>query len=258
MSGRLSSYSDVIRDPVPDEPRLAYADGTDAEHAELIRVQVAITRSRRQGEARSTRSDLHVRQDILLGQLKSRLIKPVMDLGWIEAAGVMRGFVEYVRAPARAFLDHASKLFAIAPVLHVDLTQLEDLGAELFATPDIGRIHSLGLQRIGLGDEGAEQLAHSPHVRNLRYLDISGNQITQVGLEAICASTTLGELRYVDFARNLANDPTPQITESNDLGDAVRLDSPPKAAVLQKQFGKKRWLDAEEIFAFYPPERGIF
>lgn len=251
----------VIQNPVPDEPRLAYADaveGTNPEYAELIRVQVAITRSRRNAEARSARSKLYSRQQVLMTRYKDRLIKPVMDLGWIEAAGVMRGFVEYIRVSARAFLDHAAAAYSIAPILHVDFTALDGLARELFASPHLARLHSLGLHRVGLRDEDAKYLASSPNVRNLRFLDVSGNQIAQVGLEALCASTNLRELRYLDFARNLASDPTPQISESDDLGDAVRLDSPPEAAQLQQRFGKKRWLDAEAVFDLYPPERGIY
>jgi uncharacterized protein (TIGR02996 family) len=250
--------AEVVAHPEPDDPRVAYAtavQATDPDRAELIRVQVAILRSMRANEAARAGAELYERQRTLRTKHQQQWTKDVAALGWVKDPMLMRGFVEWVTVSARAFLDHAEQLYAVAPVLHVDFTDVKAHARELFASPLLARLHSLSFLRDGLGDDDVTLLAKSAYLGNLRWLDLSHNKIGVAGIEALAASSLLPSLRFVDLGNNPAPDPTPQVVES----DPVRIETTSAGADLQKRFGPRPWLDAKAVAQVtYPPERGVF
>ena len=74
------------------------------------------------------------------------------------------------RSGAR-FLAKAPELYRRAPILHLNLTEVRAVAAELFASPHLARIESLSLAGNGLGDAEVALLAGSRHLGNLTWLD---------------------------------------------------------------------------------------
>lgn len=255
-------HAEILRDPDSDEARLAYAgavEGTDPPRAELIRIQLQLIRSLRANGPLLERSDAYNRERQLLDRHKDVWIRQVAGVPGVRAVNLMRGFPEYVRMPARDFLDQGERLYALAPIRHLSLDDAKPYARKLFESPLLARIRSLSLRKQQFGDDEARFLAASPHVRGLRWLDLAANAIGQPGLEALVASPNLPELRVLDFADNAISDPTPQVGETDiDSGEVLRLEITREARALESRFGKRAWLSSPIHSPTYPPGREQF
>ena len=140
----------VLADPDADLPRLVFADALDDAgdplRAEFVRVQVSLAR---------TPDDLALktREQTLLALHAADWLAPLRAKGEPlqnpgTHGGFRRGFVEEVWMPAGVFLWKADKLFRRAPV------------------------RTLLVTRAAAGELG--DLFHSPHLRRLRELAVSG------------------------------------------------------------------------------------
>jgi hypothetical protein len=239
----------VVDAPTEDAPRAAYARtiaATDPERAELIDIQLELARADR--AQKSTPPQLSNRKVILLHKHGARWaadVQPLVD-GWV----FMRGFVEEVKLDAARFLSVAPELYRRAPVLHLDLTSVKPVAAELFRSPHLARIQSLSLLHNGLGDAEVAALAGSPYLANLAWLELSNNKIGAAGLEALAASHHLPRLGYVGFATNAFPDPTPQ--HADEWGATSRA-----AEELQRKYGARPWLDARRRWQWPPPRDAV-
>jgi hypothetical protein len=232
---------------------------TDADRAELIRVQLEHTQSRRGGQPAGSRARAYTRERILLDKHKDTWARAVMEIPGVQFVKFMRGFVEQVDMSARDFLAHGAGVFERAPILHLDLVELKALAAQVFESPLLARIHSMRLWRNQLGDDEVKLLAASPHLGNLRWIDLTYNSIGQDGVEAMCASRNLNALRFVDFADNPGPNPAPQIGETDTMTNEIcGLTIPEIARSLEARFGKKAWLSGPFDTAIFPPERDMF
>jgi uncharacterized protein (TIGR02996 family) len=248
MANLEALYSAVVADPENDAPRLAYADAVAAaepSRAELIRLQVQLAHWRKGEERPPGRGDAAMRAGELI---RAHAVAWAADVQPLVAKCIfMRGFVEHVAMDAGAFLQSAPELYGRAPVLHLDLTGVAPVSAELFGSPHLARIHSLGLARQQLGDGELTALADSLHLGKLAWLDLWDNQIGAAGLEALAASVRLPRLSYVGFAYNLIEDPTPRFADDYDTESEL-------ARRLQQTYGYRPWLSAHTR-ASWPPER---
>ena len=161
---------------------------------------------------------------------------PIADL--VDGFQFFRGLVARVTLRGAQWQVRAAELLRLAPIQHLKLTApLGDLDA-LFGMPELLRLRSLNLpsQQKAFGDRGAIALARSPHVTNLRFLDLGGDAIGQAGIEAIAASPYLAQAAFIHFTGNPA-DPTPWANVlDRDFG------RPALAAELEHTFGKRPWL----------------
>jgi hypothetical protein len=172
-------------------------------------------------------------------------VRPLVE-GWV----FLRGFVEWVKVDAARFLTVAPELYRRAPVLHLDLTGVKPVAAELFQSPHLARIQSLGLLHNGLGDAEVAALAASPHLANLRWLKLNNNKIGAAGLEALAASRNLPRLGYVGLRTNAIPDPTPQHADEYDATSPVGKE-------LQRKYGPRAWLDARPRWQWPPPRDAV-
>ena len=255
-------HAEVMRNPDSDEPRIAYAEAirdSDPPRAELIRVQLHIFRSLRANAPGLDRSDGYNRESQLLEKHKDAWIAPVAEVRGVKHVGLMRGFPEWVRMTARDFLDQGERLYALAPIRHLSLEDAQPHADELFASPLLARIRTLSLRKLQLGDDEARLLAASPHLGKLCWLDLGANRIGQAGLDALAASPNLPALLVLEFADNVASDPTPQVGETDiNSGDVMWLSITPEARELEARFGKRAWLSSPICVATYPPGREQF
>lgn len=67
----------------------------------------------------------------------------------MDAYRFRRGFIGWVRLSAEAFLAHGDRIFAAAPVRHIDLTQVRDVDENLWQSPLLSRLSSLSTDAAG-------------------------------------------------------------------------------------------------------------
>lgn len=236
---------EVVSRPADEDVREAYAvavEASDPARAELIRLQLVMARCRR------TAIDSYpalLRAGDLIREHHERWAQPVAQ--YVNGYDFLRGFVERVTVDAEWFLESADELYAMAPILHLDLTDAMLVRDELFRSEWLDRIVSISLRSNQLDDAAAVALAASPYLRHLEWLDLSANQIGDTGLEALAASENLPRLGYLRFERNATADPTPQHSDEYDATSAV-------AGALQERYGHRAWLEAVPRYP-WPPHR---
>lgn len=239
----------VVDAPTEDAPRAAYARAvaaTDPERAELIDIQLELARARR-----AHTEDGHPalnREGALIRTHGARWAADIRSL--VDSWQFLRGFTDVVKLDAARLLSVAPELYRCAPVLHLNLTGVKPVAAELFQSPHLARIQSLGLLHNGLGDAEIAALAASPHLANLRWLELSNNKIGAAGLEALAASRNLPRLGYVGLATNAVPDPTPQHADEYDA-------TSPIGEELQRKYGPRPWLDARPRWRWPPPRDAV-
>ena len=203
--------AEVLASPLLDPPREQYADRlrrAGDPRGEFIQLQLQCARV---GTAAST--DWR-EADRLRHRFGREWAAPLLD--YVKGYQFHRGFVELVRMPAADFLQHADLLFALAPILHLDLTEAREVAGTLFGSPHLMRIRSLSLEDCDLGDDEVVCLAKSLFVGQLRWLSLAQNYVDREGVEALATSTSLRNLRYLDLSGNLF-DPTEQYAHDGGL-----------------------------------------
>jgi uncharacterized protein (TIGR02996 family) len=241
----------VVAAPDDETPRLAYSDAiatSDPARAELIKLQITLARWRKAHDNPPTRVEFSARERVLLDQHAAAWAADVKPL--VDKCQFLRGFVEVVWIDAATFLASAPELYRRAPVLHLDLTGVKAVAAELFQSAHLARIKSLNLRANQLGDAEAKLLAKSPYLKHLRWLDLSSNEIGDAGLDALAATDRLPKLGYLRFESNKAADPTPQHADEYDAPSA-------QAKALQAKHGTRAWLDTTTRAEWPPPRDAV-
>ena len=194
----------VLAAPADDAPRLRYADALAQRNdprGELIRVQCEFARKDQSSPGWEKRWEtLAKRERELLQQHLAEWEKPLQGLA--RRMTLNRGFVELIELDADDFLAHADRIFALAPVRHLDLTNAKVRFAALMNSSHLARISSLSLAGNGLTDADAKLLADSPHLAQLTWLNLGRNAIGEAGAEALAASSRLPGLTILSMASN--------------------------------------------------------
>jgi uncharacterized protein (TIGR02996 family) len=246
----------VLEQPDLDQPRLAYADAVGGPRAELVRVQVAMAQLRRKCQRARNWSEQYDTQQRLLAKHGAEWAAPVAAL--VDAWTFRRGFPEQVTLDATRFLAEHETLYRRAPVLHLSLSGVRPVAAQLFASPALARIRSLDLRHNELGDAEVRALTESPHLGRLDWLDLAYNQIDRAGLDALAASQSLPRLGYLGFDGNRVADPTPRLGGVED-GMVHDMEYPALGKELQAKYGPKTWLSySVHTDNWYPPDRDQF
>lgn len=234
---QMNDYDHLLRAvraaPDDDHPRLIFADwfeqNGDAERAEFVRVQCRLAAL---PYVTNEWRRLRDRERHLLGANRARWVAafPVLRDRGVTASDrweFRRGFVECVTLSARSFLDRGEAVFRLAPVRRLRLVgvarhlpavlrssllpRVQDLlltdqrltwanVRQLARAPVLGRLCGLFLGGGGIGDEGAVELFSSPHLGNLREVNLAWSPVGDAGLLAIAAADmpALGCLRLIN------------------------------------------------------------
>lgn len=239
----------IIEDPDDDGPRLIYADWLEEQgdpRGEFIRVQCELERL---GEDDPRRLQLETRQCVLLAEHQNQWAGSLRE--FVHRFWFRRGFIDKIQIGAEQFLANAELVFGTTPLSQVafhnasqslarlaecpylarlrgldfkpDFTwrqrdfpssQLYDEGARILAaSPHLSNLRSLDLGWNRIGDEGVRVLAESPHLAGLVSLDLSQNEIGNVGFAALLMSDSLRNLQSLFIGENLLDDvaiPSPQ------------------------------------------------
>lgn len=219
-------FLDEIRaHPDDDAPRLIFADWLEERGeplAEFIRTQCALAgMTARNSEFRR----LEAAARVFVQSNAFAELQALRDLGATDIR-FQRGFVEHIRISAANFITRSDDLFEIAPIVRsVLIRRPGDLFAEVMNCRHLQRIEFLALRVNDLLASHARLLAGSPHVCNLRRLDLSGNLIGRNGLLALLVSPSLAKLEYLDLWNNgIGDDGAAMLVESELAGRLTYLE----------------------------------
>lgn len=234
----------VLAAPSEDGPRLDYAAWCEAHgdpswraRGELIRLELdAVGLDRRNPASLGNRR--RIREQ--LETYGSAWAQPLA--AWIDDFQFLRGFVGLVKLTAQSFVDHADDILALAPVQHLDLTDVRDVDEALADSPALANIRSLRMDGCGLHDLHLQLVAASPHAANLRWLSVASNHLTIASAEALAASPHLSQLEFAQFRSN-PTDPAEQL--GLDSGVVVASWMPPAGEDLEARYGYLPWLHRE-------------
>jgi uncharacterized protein (TIGR02996 family) len=249
MTDDAAQLKAVLDAPDDDAPRLAYAqwsedqgDALSVARGELIRAQIDLTHMDPEyvGTGRAFGTQQQIRE--LVDSHGAAWAGALAE--WVDAFYFVRGFVDWIKLSARSFLDHGDRIFARAPVQHVDLTGVRDVDESLFESPLLASIRSLSMDACGLHDLHLQMLAASPYVTNLRWLSVADNHLTLAAAEAIAASPYLRNLLFANFRSNPTN---PVEQRGYDSGIVVASWMPQEGEDLEARFGHQPWLHREII-----------
>jgi uncharacterized protein (TIGR02996 family) len=192
----------IIEAPDDDTPRLAYADWLEENgepaRAEFIRVQCRLAAI---DEDEPERRELQRREYELLADHGGEWAGPA--IGRVQRWQFRRGFIEQVTMEVGHFLKEARWLLDFAPIheLEVYFPRLEDIQA-LVGSRYIRRIRRLNLDHARLEDAGLVVLARAANLAGLTELSLRFNRFSSASLAELAGSPHLQQLRWLDVRAN--------------------------------------------------------
>lgn len=245
-------YREIVRNPDDDAPRLAYADAVAArapERAEFIRLQLARFRDEEArgvqvGQPGEREATLRARYRAEWGHFIAPYARGHRADAPFQGYAFERGFVALLRTDPELIGDMGDQLLELAPIQHLELTREGPLLPALTA-PCLGRMRTLSLNQLGLGDDDAIALAERGHLDRCEWLDLSGNQIRLRGARALLASPVIRRIPVV-LLRGNAGDPA--VLVSQDSGGGVLVEGLPAIGEdAEAQYGRIPWLHLSPI-----------
>ena len=206
---RTELLAAVCAAPDDDAPRLAYAafcDEHEPPRAELIRQQIG--RALEERRRRKMFSEPNTRELELLaahGEAWTRDLQTyvVPDATMPLGCALERGFVEHARVTLANVMSLGARLYALAPIRHLDVVcprgaLADDRDARRVLRADgLEHLRSLSLAGLGIGDEGARELAGCASLAHVRWIDLSRNAIGRAGVEALARSALMADKLFV-------------------------------------------------------------
>jgi uncharacterized protein (TIGR02996 family) len=201
----------ILKNPDDDTPRLIYADWLDergdpdsAARAEFIRIQCVLT-GRRLPPLRQ--ADLQKRERQLREQYGNEWVRPIRR--FVYDWDFHRGFIDEVALEGGRFLSCAGRLFRRAPIRHLRLGRgLTFIAGPRFSLPALAdskhlrRLRSLDLSDNQLGSDEVRALVVSEHLTGLTALNLANNRIGVRGIRALAESPLLAQLTHLDLHNN--------------------------------------------------------
>jgi uncharacterized protein (TIGR02996 family) len=202
---------DILAHPDDDAPRLIFADWLEEQgdaasvaRAEFIRVQRALAAG---DLTPQWRNKLERRQQQILQQYGSEWARPIRRL--VQAWEFHRGFIENVVMTPATFLAHADRLFRHAPIQFLTLGPgrhpVVDPPLNVAVLADnkhLRCLRGLGLSQNQLESKHVRALVVSEHLTRLTDLDLSYNRIGDGGIRALAGSPLLDRLEYLNLRGN--------------------------------------------------------
>ena len=200
MPDEIAFLRTILEQPDDDAPRLVFADWLE-EHgetprAEFIRVQVELFRLPKNSPRRL---ELSARERELLDRHQRGWIAALGD--WVREWDFARGLLEYVRVQAVDFIRHGHLLFEKAAVRKVRLNEATRFLADVAESPVLHHLRWLDLSYNGITADRLSPLLESHSLASLEYLDIGMNRLGQEGLAALAASKRLDKLQALRLHR---------------------------------------------------------
>lgn len=188
----------ILRHPHDDAPRMAYAERLDLSDDPLggfIRLQCSLESVEL---APALKAGMETTSRELIARHGPAWSGPLAE--WAEWATFRRGFVDEIALSASRFVRHAAEIYASAPVRVIHLTGARDKAADLAATPEMAHVGFLDLSDNCLRDAGVRALARSPYLTSLEGLNLTSTHLADDGVRALCEAhlPSLRELYLCD------------------------------------------------------------
>lgn len=219
-------FLDAIFDRYTDDrPRLVYADFLDdsgePERAELIRVQLALSRL---SEDDPRRPGLCDRQAELL--TRNRAAWTAHLAGLVVSVDFRRGIPDSASVDAQTFIEQGEELFQRLRVRRLRLLDAAPVAAKLAVSPLLGEVRELDLCSAELGTAGVAALVRSPFLKNLDALDLGFNGLDDTGVVALARSSNLPNLTALALNDNdrITGDGLVALSESPFFAGLTTLD----------------------------------
>ncbi len=240
-------FAEVVARPADDAPRLAYADAIaddQPRRALLIRSDVEWERGTKKGPIapevlelfRSTSPFRHSMRDGW-GRYIEPYARPRYDFpdGW----ALERGFVGRLRTDPAVVIDPAVRIFELAPIEHLELTNVGDLRAAI-AIAVRAQLRTLDLGGLGLVDEDMDLLTEEGVLSSCETLDLRGNRIGPAGVAKLVASARIRAMRNVRLENNPGD---PHMQYSYDChGTIADMFLPATGQDAEDKYGRIEWL----------------
>jgi uncharacterized protein (TIGR02996 family) len=245
-------YEQIVRSPDDDALRLAYAhaiERRDPAHAEFIRLQIVRFRNEAaRGVPRGTPSPREAALRAQHGARWAHFIAPLARGHRADAPfqgyEFERGFVALLRTEPNMIADMGDRLLAMAPIEHLELTR-EGPFIPALTAPCLGRLRTLTLNALGLGDDDAVALAERGHLDRCEWLDLAGNRIGNRGAAALLDSPVIRRIPVVLLRGNPGD---PAVLVSHDVDGSVLVEGlPPAGEAAEARHGGIPWLHLPPI-----------
>lgn len=197
--------------PYDDGPRLVYADWLeeqgDAERAEIIRVQIDLSRL---AEDDGRRPTLKQRELELLRHSRQWMQQLTQVRAGTDyrlpliTSSFERGFPLPVYTVSTIdFVTRADEFIGAAPLWRIRFIDTRGLGSRLAESPFLRRVKEMSLSNGNLEDDDAARIFRSKHLVHLTRLDLRFNDLRRQAAAAVADSTSLARLTHVDMRWNL-------------------------------------------------------
>jgi hypothetical protein len=169
-----------------------------------------------------------------------------------ESCELERGLVAGVALSADVFVARGAELLELAPIVHVSLSGVRPVLAQLAGSPALAGVRALSLRGQGLTTEDAETLAACDKLTRLWWLDLSANDIELDGVRALAVSPYLSALEHVELSGNPGNVHERAGTDGYQISGVW---FPPEGRDLEEELGPIRWLHYHPAtWASFPPD----
>lgn len=242
----------ILADPEADAPRTALASRLEAlsdPRGTFIRLQMVAARSRDAAERNRARREA----DALLDKHRALWARGID--GRVPFAKFLRGFVELIHIDGTDAVKSLTDLYKVAPIRMLVITSPATAIDQLARSAQLDRIVKLSLPKGGLIDAQVVALLSSPHVRRLKAIDLSFNDLGPAVLDALCNRSHLPSLVYANVVGNRFDDPvenagTDPMTGELDLSGVLM---PALGKQLEAKHGAQPWLHAPSQLRTFPP-----
>ncbi len=187
----------VLANPGAREPRLAFGKAAGGARESFIQLQLTASDAQRAGKS----SPALVEADRLLATGDRRLAWANGILERVPEARFLRGFVELLVIDAAKLVIEHRDLYARAPIRHLDVTDARPQLATLFGSAALAPIVGLSFNLDGtphggkpVGDGVVDALLASPHLGNLRFLDLRGQELSAAAMLRLARAPQLAAL----------------------------------------------------------------
>lgn len=188
----------ICLSPDDDALRERYAklvEEADPPHAQLIRLQLERDQSERASNVVSSRysgpeAGLIQEHGARWSRYIAKFLVPGSMPGSLGCTFV-RGFIGQARIAIENVVGLGAQLYMFAPIQHLDVVAGEGDPRRLFSVPGLEHLDSISLQRLNLGDAGAQDLAECGALTRATYMDLGHNGFTNVGALALAGSAMM-------------------------------------------------------------------
>jgi hypothetical protein len=174
--------------------------------------------------------------------------------------GYELGLVADINIDGDKFVHHGDELVRLAPIVQISLEAPIDL-RQVSATRALSQMATLYIAGgPWLNDDAVVAFADSPYVRGLRAIEFRNGQIGERGLRALAGSPNLRDVVYIDLTGNPCRGMSPDGIRSLEIMDKYYLvgdaglpylrEAQEAAAVSYDTFGLHEWPPSDQKLSY--------